>query len=349
MAEREGQIVKQLHAIYRLRQILNLQNLIPDLPLRPEVDVRILPRAWPDIVKLNLLQCPLPRGGLLGLGRIRRETLDEFLQLLDLLFLLLVGLLHLTDAQLGRLVPEVIVARIELNLSIVNIRNIRADLVQKIPVVADHDDRILKVDQKLLKPADRVQIQMVCRLIQKQDVRIAEQGSCQKDLDLLGAGQLLHQYLVKFCRNSQPVQEGLRVGLRLPAVHLGKFRLELRCPHAVLIREIRLRVEGILLFADLIQPSVALDDRVKHSLIIILKMILLEERQSLSRCDGDTSGRRLQLSGQYLQKCGLACPIRANDAIAVAFGEFDVDIFEQCSLSETQRDIICSYHVSESS
>ena len=37
-----------------------------------------------------------------------------------------------------------------------------------------HDNGILKVDQELLKPCDRVEIQMVRRLVEEQNIRISE-------------------------------------------------------------------------------------------------------------------------------------------------------------------------------
>ena len=37
-----------------------------------------------------------------------------------------------------------------------------------------YDDSVVKVDKKFLQPLNGIQIQMVSRLIQKQDIRIAE-------------------------------------------------------------------------------------------------------------------------------------------------------------------------------
>ena len=37
-----------------------------------------------------------------------------------------------------------------------------------------HNNGILEVDQELLKPCDRVEIQMVRRLVEEQDIRISE-------------------------------------------------------------------------------------------------------------------------------------------------------------------------------
>ena len=37
-----------------------------------------------------------------------------------------------------------------------------------------NDDRILEVDQELLEPCDRIEIQVVGRLVEEQDIRVAE-------------------------------------------------------------------------------------------------------------------------------------------------------------------------------
>ena len=81
---------------------------------------------------------------------------------------------HLTDHQLTGFVPEVIVTGIELNFAIVDICGVGADLIQEITVMGYHDHRIFKVDQKFFQPFDRTEIQVVGRLVEKKDVRIAE-------------------------------------------------------------------------------------------------------------------------------------------------------------------------------
>ena len=40
--------------------------------------------------------------------------------------------------------------------------------------MGNDDDRIVEVDEELLKPADGVEIQMVGRLVQEQDVGVSE-------------------------------------------------------------------------------------------------------------------------------------------------------------------------------
>ena len=46
-----------------------------------------------------------------------------------------------------------------------------------------NDNGVLKVDQKFFKPCDRIEIQMVGRLVEKQDIRIAEECLRKQHLD----------------------------------------------------------------------------------------------------------------------------------------------------------------------
>ena len=71
-----------------------------------------------------------------------------------------------------------------------------ADLIQEITVVRDNDNGIFKVNQKLLKPCNGIQIQMVGRLVQKQDIGIAEQSFGKQNLNFYVTIQVLHKRVV---------------------------------------------------------------------------------------------------------------------------------------------------------
>ena len=88
--------------------------------------------------------------------------------------LFLVSFLHLLDQKLTGFEPEVIVSGIELDLAVINICGVCTDLIQEVAVVGYNNDGIVKVDQKFLQPFNCRQIQMVGRLVQKQDVGISE-------------------------------------------------------------------------------------------------------------------------------------------------------------------------------
>ena len=163
-------------------------------------------------------------------------------------------------------------------------------------------------------------------------------------LDLLVAVQLAHQAVVKLCRDPEAVEQGFRVGFRLPAVHLGKFRFQLTGTDSVLVREIGFCVEGILFLPYLIQALVALDDRIQNDLVIIFEMVLFQDAEPGAGRHGDSTAGRLQTSGQNLQEGGFSGTVCTDDTVAVAFGEFDIDIFKKRFLSKAQSDIIGTDH-----
>ena len=336
----KGDVVEELDAADGLRQMLHGQNLIADLAVGTEVDERVLTGRGLDFVELDLLEGTLSGGRLLGLGSVRGEAGDEFLQLLDLLLLLLVGFLHLADHQLGGLVPEVIVAGVERDFAVVDVCDVGADLVQEVAVMRDDDDDVGEIDEELLQPCNGVKVQMVRRLVEKKDVGAAEQGSCQKDLDLLRTVQIPDLPVVVLVLNAEAVQEGFGVGLCLIPAHLGVFALELRGADAVLVREIGLCIELVLLLADLVKLLVALDDGIQNDLIVVFLVVLLQEGKALAGRDGDLAVRGLQLAGEDFQKGGFPGAVGADDAVAVSFREFDVDIFKKGLLADPVGDVV---------
>ena len=185
--------------------MLHRENLVSDLPVGAEINVGIFSAGGSDLIQLDLLQCTLTGGSLLGFGSVRREAGDEFLQLLDLFLLLLVRLLHLLDEQLAGLVPEVIVTCIKLDLSIVNISGVGTYLVQEVTVMGYHDDGVLKVDQEVLQPCDCVEVEMVGRLVEQQNVGISEQCLCQQHLHLQITVEIAHHGIMIFGADAETV------------------------------------------------------------------------------------------------------------------------------------------------
>ena len=78
--------------------------------------------------------------------------------------------------ELAGLVPEVIVADIYLDFSIIDISNMGADLVQEMTVMGDNNNCVLETGKKGLQPVNGLEVELVCGLIQKQNIRVAEQG-----------------------------------------------------------------------------------------------------------------------------------------------------------------------------
>ena len=196
------------------------------------------------------------------------------------------------------------------------------------------DYRIFKIDQKLLQPCDRIQIQMVRRLVEQQNIRISKQCLCQQHLDLQGTRQILHQCIVILGRDTESVQQCRCVTFRIPAVHLGKFCLQLTGTDSIFIGKIFFHINRIFFFSDIIQSLVSHDNSIQNRIFVIFKMILLQERKTLARGNDHITARRLQLTGQDLQKCGFSGTVGTDQSVTVSFGKFDIDIFKKCLFSK---------------
>ena len=93
------------------------------------------------------------------------------MKLLDFLLFLLVCILCHLQGQLTGLVPEVVVAGEEGDLSEVHVADIGADLIEEVAVMRDDDDRVREVREEVLKPVDRGHIEVVRRLVEEQNIR----------------------------------------------------------------------------------------------------------------------------------------------------------------------------------
>ena len=214
-----------------------------------------------------------------------------------------------------------------------------ADIVEKVSVVGDDDDGADKIIEEILQPVDGGNIQMVGGLVQQNDLRVAKQRLGQQHLDLLVSGEGSHLGIEQVTAKSQALQQLRDLGLRLPAVHLGKLSFKGGGPFSVLFAEVRLRVEGVLLLHDLVQPRIAHDNRIQHSVLIVLEVVLLEDRHTGIRRDLYRAGGRFQLPGEYLEKGGFAGANSEIARVAVARHEFKVYMVKQLIGAKAQAQI----------
>ncbi len=85
--------------------------------------------------------------------------------------------------------PARVVALVRYPLAAVEFEYPAGDVVEEITVVRHRDDRALVFLQMLLQPADGLGVQVIRRLIEKQDVRLLQQQAAQSNAALFAAGQ----------------------------------------------------------------------------------------------------------------------------------------------------------------
>ena len=112
-----------------------------------------------------------PRLGLYRLARLGAEAVDEGLEMRAPLVLLLGGL-----ADQGLLLsPLALKARVaaapQRKLSPVEVQDVVGDLVEQVAVVADDEDGRSAAPQVVGEPQHSLEVEVVGRLVEKQDVR----------------------------------------------------------------------------------------------------------------------------------------------------------------------------------
>ena len=138
------------------------------------------------------------------LDGVRPEAVDELLQVVDLL--LGRGVLRLgAGAVLVLGVDEVVVAAgVDGDGLVVDVGDVRGDGVQEVAVVRDDDERpLVLVGQEALEPADGVEVEVVGRLVEQQDVGAAEEHLRDEDAQLVAGRQGAHRVLVALGREPE--------------------------------------------------------------------------------------------------------------------------------------------------
>ena len=207
------------------------------------------------------------------------------------------------------------------------------------PVVAHHNHRAGIVHQKSFQPVDAGHVQVVGGFVQQDDVRLTKEGLRQQHLHLLLGRKGTHGLAEQIQGQSQTLKQFAGIGFGVPTAQLGVLRFQLGSQIAILFGEIFLGVEGVFLLLHLVQPLVAHHDGVQNGILVKGKVILLQHAHPLAGIDNDLSLAGFQLSGEDPQKGGFARPVGADNTVAVAFGKFQVNVFEKILPVKIDADI----------
>ena len=89
--------------------------------------------------------------------------------------------------------------------------------------MAHRDDHAGEVQKEILQPVDGFDVQIVGRLVQHDDVGIAEQCLSQQNFHLETGIDGGHLLIVQLRADTQTLQQAGGVGFRFPAAQLGEF------------------------------------------------------------------------------------------------------------------------------
>ncbi len=223
----------------------------------------------------------------------------------------------------------VVVARIDADAAVVHVRHVRADAGQEVPVVRDDDHGARPLVEHVLQPADAIDVQVVGRLVQQQDVRIAEQRLRQQHAQLPARRHGAHRPLVLRGRHPEAKQQLARARLGRVAAVLGVLRLQVRRAQELRLPRLWIRVDGVALAHRGPHLGVAHQHHVEHALVLEGELVLAQPSHPLAGVDRHRPRARLQLAAQDLHERRLAAAVGADQAVAVAAAELDGDVLEQ--------------------
>src|SRR5439155_218225 len=147
-------------------------------------------RLAPDLHALDALEHLDAALHLSGLGRLVAEALDEPLDLRDALGL--VPRLRLEELPARRALDEVVVvvARIDGDPRRAELGDRGHHTVQEVPVVRDEHDRAVVVGEEALEPLERLDVEVVGRLVEQQERRAQEQQARERRAHAPAPGEL---------------------------------------------------------------------------------------------------------------------------------------------------------------
>ncbi len=181
--------------------------------------------------------------------------------------------------------------------------------------------------EELLQPVDRVEVEMIGRLVEQQGLGLAEERLRQEHAHLLSALQPGHRAFVDVIRNVEPLEQHGRVALGRVTVFFADDAFELAETHAVVVCELRLGIERIALRQGVPEPLIPHDDGVDDT-GLIERVLILPHHTQPARTD-HSAALRLDLAREEAHERGFARAVRTGQAVASARRERRGDILEQ--------------------
>jgi hypothetical protein len=218
------------------------------------------------------------------------------------------------------------IARVGPQLAPVELDDARRHAVQEGAVVGDGHHAALEVDQQLLQPLDRVQVQVVGGFVEQQDIGLAHQRLGECDAFAGSAGQRAD---LRLWVQMQAMQGLLDALLPVPAV--------LRLNRALQGIEVSLTVR--VLFDQLDQSLEACAHRSEHGVARVQQRFLGDKRQAHALLELDHSVVRFLHASQDLEQRGLARAVASDEADALATLQREAGLVEKCHMPEGQMGV----------
>ena len=189
----------------------------------------------------QFLQALHARLRLLGLGRLGLEAVDERLQVRAFGLFALVRQLLLTQLFGAQALERAVIADVQFRAASIQMQRVRNHAIEKLAIMRNDQQCALIAAQPFFQPQHRVQVEVVGRLIQQQQIRRTHQCLRQVQSSAPATGKCAHGPFVGVRRKAQTVQQLagagtavitvqfldalMRAGQRVHVAVLGRVRL----------------------------------------------------------------------------------------------------------------------------
>ena len=185
--------------------------------------------------------------------------------------------------------------------------------------MADDDHGAVVLVEHAFEPADGVDVQVIGRLVKQQDVGLGKQGLGEQYAQFEAGSDFAHGGVVQALVDADGfhvvVFGGFGVGVN--RVALGHRRPHFGVPH---------------------------QHHVQHAHVFVGKLVLAQLAQAHAVFNRHFAAGLLQIAAQNLHEGGFARTVCADKAVAVAFAEFDGDVFKQRLRAELHGDVVGGNH-----
>ena len=168
-----------------------------------------------------------------------------------------------------------------------------ADHIQEVTVVRNNDHGAVTLVQHLLQPANGIDVQVVRRFVEQQDVRIGKQRLRQQYTQFPAWGHFAHRTVMLFNRNPDAEQQFACARFGGVTVHLAILRFEIGDFIAVLFAHFGQTVDTVTLLLHFPQFSVAHDHGIEDGEFFKSELILAQLTDAFIWIERDIPQRRL--------------------------------------------------------
>ena len=271
--------------------------------------------------------------GLAGFGGLCAETVDEALHPGGLSAQLLVDGLLLRQTSRAQRLETAEVPGVGIDASALDVQHAADDGIEEVAIVRDQQQHAAIVLQPTLQPQHGVEIEVVGRFIEQQELRRAHQGACEVGAHSQPAGELGDRPIDRRSLEAEPIEQRCRATARRVT------------PEVIVLAEpagLRETIAGVLRCGQLSLAAAQCGITVDH----VFDHRLLRVRQFL-RDHGDGQSRRAlevplvrrDRALQQGEQRGFAAAVTADHTDLLALQQAERGVFDEGFGAASQADI----------